>query len=526
MTVIQMRLATIGAVIAMVLGIIDTNVLATAVWPIATSLDPENGLQTFPWVITAYALAATVTQPLYGKLVDLHGPKRIFLFSLATFLIGSAACGLAQTMGQLIAFRAVQGVGGGGLMGVTLIMIMAIWPPEKTEEGGSSGGSGVGMGGVMVGVGVVVGPLVGGVIVDHLSWPWVFYVNVPLGIISWVLIATCLHLPDKESRERVDYLGAGLIAAGASAMLLIAEWGGRNYAWSSPQVVLLVVLAIVLMVTFLLRQGLVRRGALGRFAASDPIFPLTLFRNRVFRVASPQEFFAGMVITGSIVYVSLYLQAARGVDAVGAGLYLLPMALGMTVSGVAAGRFVRKPGRFKMLMVSGMGLVTVAMGLLSLLDVGTSTWQISVYLFLLGAGLGQVVGLALVAVQLTAPEEQMGVAITSVRLSQMLGGAIGSAIFGTVLARIYAANLPPALAATAESGEASAANLEAVPEAARPAVIDAVVAGTSGVFLTAAGIALLTAAITYFFFPEPTQAPAPKAGPPKAESEPEPTVPR
>ena len=137
MTVIQMRLATIGAVIAMVLGIIDTNVLATAVWPIATSLDPENGLQTFPWVITAYALAATVTQPLYGKLVDLHGPKRIFLFSLATFLIGSAACGLAQTMGQLIAFRAVQGVGGGGLMGVTLIMIMAIWPPEKTEEGGS-----------------------------------------------------------------------------------------------------------------------------------------------------------------------------------------------------------------------------------------------------------------------------------------------------------------------------------------------------------------------------------------------------
>ncbi len=503
MTLTQMRLATIGAVIAMILGIVDTNVVATAVWPIAKSLDPDHGLESFPWVITAYGLAATVTQPLYGKLCDMYGPKRIYLFSLATFLTGSALCGLAQSMGELVAYRAVQGIGGGGLMGVTLIMVMSIWPPKETAEGGSTGGAGVGMGGVMVGVGVVVGPLTGGFIADQFSWRWIFYINVPLGLISWVLVATCLRLPERRGAERIDFLGAGLIAGAAGALLLLTEWGGHEYAWGSPVILLLGATGLALLVAFLLRQGLVRRGVWSRFVAPEPIFPLTLFRNRVFRVASPQEFFAGMVIIGAVVYVSLYLQTARDVRAAEAGLYLLPMAVGMTVSGIVSGRVVQKPGRFRKVMVSGMTMVTVSMALLSLLRADTSAWLLNGSLLLLGAGLGQVLGLALVAVQLTAPEEQMGVAITSVRFSQMLGGAIGTAILGTVLARSYASHLPDSLK-DAQGGEPSAARIQELPADVQPQVVDALVGATNTVFLVGAGIAALTLAITYFFLPEPT----------------------
>ncbi|GAA3457970.1 MFS transporter [Dactylosporangium matsuzakiense] len=503
MSVWQARAATIGAVISMILGIIDTNIVATAVWPIAKSLDPAHGLERLPWLISAYALAATVVQPLYGKLADLFGPKRIYVFALGVFLAGSALCGLSQDMGQLIAFRALQGVGGGGLMSVTLLVVVSIWPPKEADAQGRGGGAGAGagMGGVMAGIGIVVGPLIGGLINDHLSWRWIFYINLPLGVVSWALAVTCLRLPVRATSQRIDFAGAGLIAGAASALLLVTEWGGRRYAWGSATILLIGAAGAVLLVAFLLRQGIVPR--LRRFTAPEPVFPLSLFGNRVFRVASPVEFLAGMVTIGAVVYVALYLQAAQNVAPTRAGLHLIPLAIGMVASAIVAGKLVGRSKRYRPVMMAGMLTVAAGLGLLSRLDADTSAGALNLYLFVFGAGLGQVLGVAVTAVQLTAPEGQTGVAITAVRFSQTLGGAIGSAVLGTVLVRAYASRAPSD--AAAGGGEVSATQIHQLPASIRPAAIDALVYATDRVFLTGMGIALL-AVVLLAFLPQPQRA--------------------
>ncbi|MFI1095899.1 MFS transporter [Streptomyces sp. NPDC020917] len=504
MTLTQMRLATIGAVLSMILGIVDSNIVATAAWPITKSLDPVHGLDLLPWLITAYALAATVTQPMYGKLTDVYGPKKVYLFSLATFLVGSALCGIAQNMQELIAFRALQGIGGGGLMSVTLVVVLSIWPPKTTSSGGSTGGGGAGMGGVMTGVCIVVGPLAGGFLTEHFSWRWIFYVNLPLGLIALALGTLCLKLPVSSDRHPIDYTGALLIAAATSALLLVTEWGGTEHAWGSPVIVLLILGGAVLLVAFLLRQGL-----WPRIAAKEPLFPLSLFRNPVFRLASPQQFISGMVTMGSVVYVALYLQAAQGVKPTLAGVHLLPMAFGMIISAVVAGRLIRRPGRFRLVMVIGTVMVMAAFALLSRLHPDTSVWVANLDLLLLGAGLGMVLGMALLAVQVSVPREQLGVAITSVRFSQTLGGAVGSAVFGTILAREFASRVPDDLKG-GSGGRSGIALLQTLTGQARQTVVDALVGATDRVFVSGAGIAALAVLIT-LFFREPRPATAPGA---------------
>nr|AFV71323.1 PyrJ2 [Streptomyces rugosporus] len=507
MTEWQKRLATISAVLAMVLGIIDSNIVAAAAWPIAKSLDPAHGLEYLPWLVAAYAIAATVTQPLYGKLYDLYGPKRIFLFSLALFLAGSALCGAAQTMGQLIFFRGVQGLGGGGLMSVTLVVVLSLWPPKEADSSGrgGSGGAGAGMGGVMTGIGIVVGPLLGGVITDNWSWRWIFFVNLPLGLVAWALCLWGLRLPKPTGTARIDFVGAGLISGATVALLLVTQWGGREFAWDSSEILALLAAGAVLLIAFLIRQGLVRQGALGRLVAKEPIFPLTLFANKVFRVASLQQFISGMVTIGSVVYITIYLQAVQHIPATQAGLHLLPMALGMTVAAIIAGRLVAQPGMFRNVMVAGMATVALALGLMSLLKADTSFWLINLYLLVLGAGLGQVLGLALLAVQKDAPAGQLGVSITSIRFSQTLGGAVGSAVFGTILTRAYTSGLPPELASTGGEAGLNLSRMGALSEAARHQVVEALVGAIDTVFRVGLVVALVAVVVT-FFLPEPRRA--------------------
>jgi len=356
------------------------------------------------------------------------------------------------------------------------------------------------MGGVMAGIGIVVGPFLGGLINDQLSWRWIFYINLPLGLLSFVLAVTCLRLPVRQTSQRVDFVGAGLIAGAASALLLVTEWGGRRYAWTSATVLLIIAAGLVLLAAFLVRQGIFPRGGWRRFIAPEPIFPLSLFRNRVFRVASPVEFLAGMVTIGAVVYVALYLQAAQNIAPTKAGLHLIPMAVGMMLSAIVAGRLAGRSGRYRRVMMTGMVTVAIGLGLLSRLEAGTSAWVVNAYLFVFGAGLGQVLGLALTAVQLAAPEGQTGVAITAIRFSQTLGGAIGSAVLGSVLVRAYSSRAP--VDASAGGGEVSATRIQSLPPAIRPKAIDALVFATDRVFLTGMVIAVLALALL-LFLPQP-----------------------
>ncbi len=423
MTEKQKKWALLGCLLTIILAILDQNIVSTAAVPIVRDLDPVHGLARLPWLVTAYALAATAALPLYGKLCDTFGAKRIYLAAVGVFLAGSALCGLAQNMAQLIAFRAVQGIGGGGLMSVTMVVIAQVAGPEKRGRGG-------GLGGLVAGLAMVAGPLVGGLLTDHASWRWIFYVNLPLGAAILALAITTLRLAVPAERHRVDYPGAALAAAAAVVLLLITEWGGQRYPWSSPAIVTLAGVEAALVALFVWRE---RR-------AAEPILPLDLLAHRTLRVALPLQFVVGAGMLGSIVYVMVYLQVARGVPAGDAGLYLIPMALGMTVSGLVAGRLLDRAWPVRRFLVSGTSCAAVAIGLLGFLRADSSRWAIGANLFLLGAGLGMLVGLLIVVVQNAVPAGRLGVATTAVRFSQTLGGAFGAAVFGTILTRGVAAH--------------------------------------------------------------------------------------
>ncbi|WP_067171500.1 MFS transporter [Microtetraspora niveoalba] len=462
MTESQKKLAALGCLLTLVLAILDQNVVSTASVAIVRDLDPAGGLARLPWLITVYALAATAALPLYGKLCDAYGAKRIYLGAVALFLTGSALCGLSQNMGELIAARTVQGLGGGGLMGVTLVVIAHLAPAEERARAG-------GVGGLMTGLGMVVGPLIGGLFTDNLSWRWIFYVNLPIGLFVLAVGAATLRLPDRGPRHRIDYPGAALVAAAAVALLLVTEWGGREYAWDSPAILALCAAFAVLLAAFLVRQ----------FTAPEPILPPSLFRDPTLRIALPLQLLTGFGMIGSIVYTVIYLQVVRGVPATGSGLYLLPMAAGMTVSGLASGGFVARGHSTKPYLVAGLALAAAAAALLSTLGTGTSQWMLGLDLFLLGTGFGLVIGIVIMIAQNAVPVSLLGVATTSVRFAQTLGSALGTAVFGVVLTRVVAGELP---------GFDGLARIGSLPDGVRRRALEAVTSGIDTVFLCAAGV--------------------------------------
>jgi EmrB/QacA subfamily drug resistance transporter len=485
----QKRLATIGCMVTIALAILDQNIVSTASVAIVSDLDPLHGLARLPWLISVYALAATAALPLYGKLCDVYGAKYVYLGAVATFLTGSALCGLSGNMTELIVFRAVQGLGGGGLMSVTMVVIAHLAPPEERAEKG-------GMGGIVAGLGLVAGPLIGGLFTDHLNWRWIFYVNLPLGLFVLVSGAKALHLSDGGRRHRIDYPGAALVAAAAVVLLLVTEWGGKDYAWGSPTILTLMAVDAALVVAFVWRQ----------MTAAEPILPLGLFRDPTVRTALPLQFLSAFGgLAGPIVYTMIYLQAARGVEATDAGLYLIPMAIGMTLSGLVSGRLVTRGFSVKAFLVAGTAITALAVGLLGLLRADTAMGVLWGDLFLLGVGLGQVVGTVVMVVQNAVPMSLLGTATTSIRFAQTLGSAFGTAIFGVILDRVVTSHLPGGPVAT------GGAALRALPEPARRHVVDALVSGIDTVFLTAAGVMtvalLLTATLKVRPTPTPTPAP-------------------
>ncbi|MFD7901652.1 MFS transporter [Kitasatospora sp. NPDC059747] len=463
MTPAQRRLGMLLCMVTIVLAILDSNIVSAATVPIVRDLDPVHGVDRLPWLISAFSLAATALLPLYGKLCDVYGAKRVLLGAVGTFLLGSAACGAAQTMGQLIAFRAVQGIGGGGLMSVTMVVIAHLKDPA--ERGAGKGGA---MGGIFAGVGMAVGPLVGALFTDHVGWRWIFYVNLPLGLLVLVGTALVLKLPRTVGRRGLDFLGAALAAAFATGLLLVTEWGGKDYAWTSPAILGTAAATLAALGLFLWRQA----------TAAEPVLPLSLFRIPVVRIGFAVQGLAGMGMMGAIVYVMIYLQIARGVAPTSASLYLIPMAAGMTASGVLVGRLTARGHAPRTFLVAGAAFGALALALLGLSGPDTGLWAVGLELALLGAGFGQLIGQLIPLVQDAAPRHQLGVATTGIRFFQTLGNALGAALFGTLLARVFAEGEP---------GRSMGA-LRTLTGAARDHAVRSFTDAVDVVFLSAAGV--------------------------------------
>ncbi len=410
---------------ALMLGILlaalDQTIVATALPTIVGDL---GGLEHLSWVVTAYLLTSTASAPLYGKISDLYGRRIVFQFSIVVFLAGSVLSGLSQSMDQLIAFRAIQGLGAGGLIVMALTIIGDILSPRER-------GKYQGYIGSVFAVSSVAGPLLGGFFVDHLTWRWVFYINLPIGFVALVVTALVLHLPATRREHKVDYLGAVLLVSAVSCALLVTVWGGSQYAWGSTTILGLAAAAIVLLALFLMVEA----------RASEPILPLRLFRNRTYTLTSVIGLVVGVALFGGVVFLPLFLQVVTGVSATNSGLLLIPMMAGVLITSIGSGRVITHTGRYKRYPVIGTAVMAVALFLLSTMTPTTPLPVVMVYMLLLGLGIGLVLQVLVIAVQNAVEIADLGVATSSNTFFRSLGGAFGTAVFGAVLSATLASNL-------------------------------------------------------------------------------------
>jgi EmrB/QacA subfamily drug resistance transporter len=479
--------------LGMFLAALDQTIVATALPTIVGEL---GGLNHLSWVVTAYLLAQTVSTPLYGKLGDQYGRKLMFQVAIVIFLVGSVLCGLAQSMGQLIAFRAIQGLGGGGLMVTALAIVGDVVPPRDR-------GRYQGVFGAVFGVSSVAGPLLGGFFVDNASWRWVFYINLPLGLIALVVVASVLHAPTQRVRHRTDYVGALVISLGITCVVLVTSLGGSTYAWTSSFIIGLSVAAVVLIV---LAVRVERR-------AAEPILAPRLFANRVFGVTSAVGFIVGLALFGALTFLPLFMQTVEGVGPTESGLRLTPLMGGVLVMSIASGRIISRTGVYKPFPIAGTALMGVGMLLLSTLDAGTGALRMSLYMVVLGLGLGATMQVLVIAVQNAVHYRDLGAATSGATFFRSIGGTVGVAVFGAIFSNRLAANLArdlPATIAAQMSGqrEPSVAQLQALPPAVRTVYLTAFTGAFGSVFLTAAGVSLAAFLLTWFIPQLPLRAAA------------------
>ena len=476
----QLQLVFAGLMSGVLLAALDQTIVATALPTIVGDL---GGLTHLSWVVTAYLLASTASTPLYGKISDLYGRKTVFQAAIVIFLVGSALSGLAQTMGQLIAFRAIQGLGAGGLMALAIAIIGDVVSPR--ERGRYQGYIGA-----VFAVASVAGPLLGGFFVDNLSWRWAFYVNLPVGVGALLVTSVALDLPFRRRPHVVDYLGAALLVAGVTCLLLVTVWGGDRYAWGSSTIAALAVAGTLLLVAFAFHE---RR-------TEEPVLPPRLFRDPVFRVATAALFLIGVAMFGAIVFLPLYLQVVAGASASSSGLLLLPLMAGIVGSSVAVGRIISRTGRYKWYPVAGAALMTVAMGLLATMDATTGRTTASWYVVLLGVGLGTVMPVMILAVQNAVAQRDLGTATSAATFFRSMGGSFGVALFGAILANRLARQLP---GVDAEALQASPEQLRALPPAVRQQVVEAVASSLHVVFLAAIPVVLAAFVVVLFLRERP-----------------------
>ena len=472
-----------GLMLGMLLAALDQTIVATALPTIVGNL---GGLNHLSWVVTAYLLTSTAVTPLYGKLSDLYGRKALFQFAIAVFLIGSALAGLSQNMAELIAFRALQGVGGGGIFAMVFSIIGDIVPPRQR-------GKYQGYMGAVFASASVLGPLAGGFLTDQISWRWIFYVNLPIGIFALVVTAVVLKLPVNRLKHRIDFLGSALVSAAVTTVLLVTVWGGQTYAWGSPTIVSLEVASVLLVGGFIWRE----------FKAPEPILPLRLFREQVFSVSSGIGFISGFSLFGAVIFLPEYMQMARGVSATRSGLMLVPLTLGIVFGSVGSGQVITRVGKYKIFPIIGSAMLVIGFFLLSLFKANTPYPIEGIYMMVTGVGLGFTMQVIVLATQNAVDFGDLGTATSAVTFFRTMGGAIGTSFFGNILINRLVHNmavlLPNSTAAskgaTASMLSGTPAQLDRLPHPIHAAIVEAFVRSLHVVFLWAIPFAVVAFAL-------------------------------
>ena len=481
-----------GLMTGMLLAALDQSIVGTALPRIVSEL---GGLDKLSWVVTAYLLTSTAATPLWGKISDLYGRRLIFQAAIVTFLIGSTLSGAAQNMTELIGFRAVQGLGAGGLISIAMAVIGDVIPPRER-------GRYQGYFAAVFGVSSVAGPLLGGWLTDGPGWRWIFYINLPIGAGALIATSIVLKLPLTRREHKIDYTGAALIVAAVSSVLLYLDWRGQDYGWMEGYALVLLFGGLLLTVLFVLVE----------LRATEPIIPMRLFRNSIFTVGNIYTFIAGMAMFGAIIFLPLYLQAVKGYSPTRSGLALLPVVVGIFSTAITSGRLISKTGRYRIYPIIGAVVLTVAMYLLSTLHVDSPYWVIGLAGYVFGAGLGFTMQTILVAVQNSVDFRDMGTGTSSVAFFRSMGGAIGTAVFGAVLSNRLAHHLQQAFAGAVSGQSLPSGNvtrniksIQALPEPIKGKVLLAFTQALHDVFMVGVPFVLLALFVALFLKEIPLQ---------------------
>jgi EmrB/QacA subfamily drug resistance transporter len=490
-----------GLLMALMLAMLDQLIVGTALPRIVGSL---GGVSHLSWVVTAYTLASTITTPFYGKLGDMYGRKKFFISAIIIFLAGSALSGLSQTMAQLIAFRAIQGLGAGGLMVGAMATIGDIVPPRER-------GRYMSYFMVVMMLATVGGPLLGGWITDAFSWRWIFYINLPLGGAALVYLTAMMHMPARRVQHRIDYLGGALLAIIATAIILLATWGGTEYRWASPQVIGLAVIAVVSLAGFLAVE---RR-------AAEPMLPLHVFKNRNFSLTMVLTFFVGLSLFGAMTFLPLFQQTVQGASPTVSGLLFTPLMIGSALTSVVAGQAVTKTGKYKIFPIIGGVIMTAGMFLLSRIGVSTTRLGLSLDYVVLGLGMGFLMQMVSLIAQNSVELRDMGVASSARMFFQQIGGSLGVAALGA----LFASRLNSVLGSAASTGvhatngQLDPAQVNSLRPAARHIVDGAIAHAVQGVFTWVVPASVIVFVLALFIKEVPLRGRAPSAESPTPEAE-------
>lgn len=485
----QILVVMTGLMTGLFLAALDQSIVGTALPRITSEL---GGLDKLSWVVTAYLLTATSSTPLWGKISDLYGRRLLFQIAIVTFMAGSLLSGFSQNIDQLIVFRAVQGLGGGGLMALAMATIGDVIPPRER-------GRYQGYFAAVFGTSSVLGPVLGGWFADGPGWEWIFFINIPFGIIALVVTSASLKIHHVRREHSIDYLGAAVVVASVTSILLYTAWAGPQQGWGSATGLALLGAGLALAVVFVLVE----------LRATEPIIPMRLFRNSIFSISNIFGFMIGAAMFGSMIFIPVYLQVVDGMSPTKSGLAMVPMVLGIFTTSISAGRRMSHTGRYKMFPILGAAIVAGALVLLSTLDSDTPYWYAGVAMYVMGFGLGFTMQVLIVVVQNSVDRSDMGTATASVAFFRQMGGSFGTALFGAILSSrlaVYMAdamrNLPPGAPAGSMGNTDSMTNnvkvIQGLPGPVRDLVTGAFSNALHDMFLSAVPLVLAALVVALF----------------------------